>query len=106
MAMTFLLALQAVAPVPVPGGFDLRDVPRADAIDGCARDEAGAIVVCGRRPGPGYPMEEMDRLYARRPLVAETGLGGGVTGRVYLDAAPMARGEVSRRVMVGVRIPF
>ena len=106
MAMTFLLALQAAAPVPVPDGFDLRNVPRADAGRGCSRDEAGAIVVCGRRPGPGYPMEEMERRYARRPLVAEADLGGGVTGRIYVESAPMARGEVSRRVMVGVRIPF
>ncbi len=108
MAMAILLALQAPAAGgdPVPVDFDLARLAAAER-RGCDRGDADAIVVCGRRdPGGAFPMEEMARRYARRPLVAETDLGNGVTGRTYLEAYPLDRGAVSNRIMVGVRIPF
>ena len=110
MAMAILLALQAPAAsadaAPVPIEFDLARLASAER-RGCERGDPDAIVVCGRRdPGGAFPMDEMARRYARRPLIAEMDLGNGVTGRTYLEAYPLDRGAVSNRIMFGIRIPF
>ena len=60
-----------------------------------------------RRGGAGaYPFAEMARLFAQRPIRAEMSLPGGAVGNVYLDQQAFPRGEVSNRVMIGIRWPF
>ena len=105
--MALLLALQApaaAAAAPLRIDFDLARVRPADP---CKEPTGSEIVVCGRRPsGAGYPMAEMERRYRRRPLAAETGIGGGATARAYVEGVEMGQGMVSKRVMVGIRVPF
>ena len=113
MGLAVLLAVQAAAaaPAPMPIDFDLARLRAADPFGEsrvCDRTAADAIVVCGRRVprGAAYPMAEMARRYERGPLVAETGLGGSVTGRAFVEAVELDRGAVSNRFMIGIRIPF
>jgi hypothetical protein len=111
MPVALFLALQA-AQAPVPSDFDLARLRPIDfdlrGLRGaeCEPREDGAIVVCGRRATPGYPLERMAREFATRPVVAEMGIAGNVTGRAYLEAFPMDRGAVSNRIMVGIKLPF
>ena len=113
MPVALLIALQAAAQSPVPVDFDLSNIRQLD-VDlrsvpdrGCEPAEDGAIVVCGRRqPSEGYPRERMAREFAVRPPRAEIGLGGNARGRVYLEQVEMPGGEVSQRIMIGVRTSF
>jgi hypothetical protein len=119
MSLILLAAFQAAAPAtslaPVPlmrSDFDLADARPADGSDlltgrqGCRREGSDEILVCGQRPSAGaYPMEEMARLFATRPI-AEMALGRGAVGSAFLESAGMDRGAVSTRVMVGIRLPF
>lgn len=115
MALTLFMALQAAAATaaPPPGrlpvaaiDFDLAGY-RTPGGAGCAGAAGAEVVVCGRRRSRGdYPLAHWDRIYAPRPIRAETSLGGNVTGRVHVDAVPMDRGAVSNRVLVGIRMPF
>jgi|SRR5215217_4744827 len=125
MPTALLLGLQAAASAPAvaaplpsvaspieiaPIDFDISSLEGGSGIylgERCAAQDGPVIVVCGRRtPGAGYDFAEMARRYAERPLLAEMDLGGGVTGRAYLEQVTLARGEVSNRVMVGIRLPF
>jgi hypothetical protein len=116
MSLTLLLALQTAAPPPpplvAPIDFDLaryRIEGSSLALPGrdCAGGAGAAIVVCGRRrSGGAYPMEEMERRYAQGPLVAEIGLTGAMRGRAYVESVEFPGGQVSNRVMVGIRLPF
>ncbi|HEX8584281.1 MAG TPA: hypothetical protein VF680_07720 [Allosphingosinicella sp.] len=117
MALAFLIALQAAAAVPPAAAaeaaavdFDLAELTRrqqAEAEAGCGTRAAGEIVVCGRRPGAGdYDMEKWERIFREGPLVAETDLGGGATGRAYTEQVDLGGGMVSKRFMVGVKVPF
>jgi hypothetical protein len=114
MAAAFLIALQAAAaaspapaaptPVaPIPLDFDLA---RAAQAADCGIQSSALIVVCGRlSPRNAYPLEEMARRYERGPLRAEFGVGGA-TGRVYTEQVDFGMGNVSRRVMFGIRSRF
>ena len=118
MSLMLMAALQASAPVPpegvVPADFDLADLPAAsgqgsitDPPNACARRSADEILVCGRRPARDeYPMEEMARLFAPRPIVAEMRIGGSMTGRAFVDSVTLDRGAVSQRVMFSITLPF
>ena len=116
MALVFLLALQAAAPPPALGAidFDLARVRPAEfGLDGagrtrgCDRADSSTIVVCGRRPsGVGYPLQEWARIFEPRPIVAETRLTGNLSGRAYVESVAFPNGEISNRVMVGVKLPF
>jgi hypothetical protein len=109
MSLALLLVLQASSPAaprdaPLAIDFDLARVRPADP---CKEPAGSEIVVCGRRPsGGGYPMAEMERRYRNKPIVAETGIGGGATARAYVEQVEIAPGMVSKRAMVGIRIPF
>lgn len=117
MPLALMLALQAVAatapqpPAPlVPADFDLARLP----LDGgsltgrrCRGDDPIPIVVCARRPAAGdYPMDEWERIFAPRPLRAELDLGGGAMLGFRAEAAEIAPGMVSNRVMIGLRMSF
>jgi hypothetical protein len=119
MALAFLIAVQAAAgpaaaEPALPGlaavDFDLAEVAKrqqADAAAGCPQSGAGEIVVCGRRPGGGdYPMERWERIFREGPLVAEKDIGGGAVARAYVEQVEIGAGQISRRAMVGVKLPF
>jgi hypothetical protein len=116
MSLALLMAIQAAAPAEPQAmlsiDFNLAEARPATGLSleirrGCARPSGDEIVVCGRREsGEDYPMGEMARLFATRPIRAEMGLGGGMTARSYLEQVGLDRGAVSNRIMVGVRLPF
>ena len=111
MGLALWLALQASAPsappTAIPSDFDLATFRLADGPGrSCAARDSSEIVVCGRRPSGGdYPFEAMARLFEPKPVVAETSLGG-VTARAYVESATMPDGTVSKRLMVGIKLPF
>jgi len=116
MALAVMLVLQAAVPASAPSArpaidFDLaRYRPAGAGLGltgrGCRGDDPTPIVVCARRGGGAYPIEEMARLFAVRPLVAEMSLGGTATGRIYGESAVLDRGAVAQRILVGIRLPF
>ncbi len=114
MSLALLLALQAAAPpapAPVLADFDLARVKpptETGRITDCRPADPSEIVVCGRRgdEAAAYPMEEMERRYREKPLTAEVGIGGGATARAYVEQVELPGGNISRRVMVGVKLPF
>ena len=125
MNLAFLLSVQAAAsPAPPPptrigaGDFDLaryrKSAPPPDvhSLFHCDTSNEKEIVVCARRAGPAYPLEEMARIFEPRPLKAETRIGGAMAN-VHVEQAefgadtPSAHsGLTSKRVMVGIKLPF
>jgi hypothetical protein len=119
MALALFLALQAAEasapPAILPITFDLARHQPADAEPVGWRDcspadasDPSEIVVCGRRRAGSedYPYEEMERRYRQKPIMAEIGIGGGATARAYVDSVEMSGGQTSKRVMVGIKLPF
>ena len=116
MSLMLMAALQAAA-VPGPivrSDFDLAELRSAqregldlDSWRGCRGSALGEILVCGRPPRrEDYPMEEMERVFATEPIVAEMRLGGAATGSAFVDAVALDRGAVSNRIMLGITLPF
>jgi hypothetical protein len=108
MTLSLLLALQAApAPppaAPLPVDFDLAQVRPGDD---CRREGGAEIIVCGRRPGRGdYDFEKWEKVFAEKPIVAELGIGGGAVARAYAESVDMPQGQVSKRIMVGIKLPF
>ncbi|HEX8064544.1 MAG TPA: hypothetical protein VF535_15185 [Allosphingosinicella sp.] len=111
MSLALLLALQAAPPAPaapaapLPIEFDLAKVKPADP---CETGGGGGsdIVVCGRRPRGDYEYEKWERLFRTDPLVAEIGIGPGAVARAYVESVQMPGGQISKRVMVGVKVKF
>ena len=113
MSLALLIFLQAAAPPaagPLAIDFDLaRYRPAQEVARGCAGGPGGAeeVVVCGRRrQGGDYPMAQWARVFATRPLTAETGIGGNTRAGVVVDSVTLDRGAVSNRVMVRLTWPF
>jgi len=109
LSSLLLLAAAAAPPAtPAPGvadiDFDLAKV--AVEVGRCGRQASGEILVCGRRSGGDYPMEEWERIFAARPLLAETEIAPGVTGPAFVESVQFPNGEVSKRVMIGIKRPF
>ena len=107
MRLALLLALQT-AP-QAPGGapafeFDLAKVKPSDPCESGGR--GSDIVVCGRRPRGDYDIEKWARIFGTEPLVAETSIGRGATVRAYGESVAMPGGQVSKRAMVGIKLPF
>jgi hypothetical protein len=114
MHAALLMMLQAGASSPIPSDFDLATLPlerRPDlsATLRCRPEAPGEdeeIVVCARRPkNQDYPVDP-DADYAQRPIRAEKALGGGATAGVYVDSVEMPGGQVSKRLTVGIKVPF
>lgn len=115
MGLALLFALQAAAPAAPPpamvSDFDLATFRPGEEGPGgerrCVGQDPSEIIVCGRRRrGGGYPYKEMERKFAMGPVVAETDLGEGVTGRAYVEGVEIGPGLRSNRVMVGIKMPF
>jgi len=122
MSLALLLGLQAAPPAAPAASAPLDVLPIAFDIAALGRRPAGltwsnrceasggeVIVVCGTLGSGAAPldMEALARLFEpKRRIVAEASLGGGVTGRTYVEAYPLDRGAVSNRAMIGIRLPF
>lgn len=115
MSLAFMLLLQAGTThigTPLAIDFDLASYRPADSGAGPGACAGGGgdpetVIVCGpRRSGGDYPMAEMERLFAPRRFVAETGIAGNLRGDVHAEAVPMDRGAVSNRIMVELKLPF
>jgi hypothetical protein len=115
MSLALMLVLQAAVPPPAPARavapieFDLARVGTGAPGRDCAAGDPGAIVVCGRRRSGGvgaYPLEEMAAIFEPGPLVAETGLIGTIRARAFVESVEIGPGQVSNRLMVGIRLPF
>jgi hypothetical protein len=113
MSLALLIALQAASPSEPPTAdirkidFDL-SLYRLRPAPGCS-PAPGDILVCGRRPAESLSADEMARLaklYEQGPMDAETGLFGPVRGRIYTEEVAMPGGQVSKRAMIGIRLPF
>jgi hypothetical protein len=106
MRLALLIALQAApqAPEGLPAiDFDLATAKPSDP---CRSGAAGSdIVVCGRRRSD-YDMEKWARIFRTEPLVAETAIGRGAVARAYSESVAMPGGQVSKRAMVGIKLPF
>jgi len=117
MALALMVAIQAASAMPaqaqpdgvLPLTFDLAEVSAQEREQLCGTSDGVEIVVCGNRDagsGGDPRMARWSLMFAREPLVAETSLGNGVTGRVFTEQVEFPRGDVSRRAMVGIRLPF
>ncbi len=103
MAAALFWALQvAAASAPAPIAFDLAKYRPSERR--CGEGEGSDIVVCGRRRVE--PNLKMHPRWAEKPVRAEVGLGGGATLRAYGESVEMPGGNVSKRGMVGIRLPF
>ena len=117
MGLAVWMAVQATAAaasatgLAAPIDFDLAELPAGAGEDafriGCRRGgDSDEIVVCARRRGGNYPMDEMARRYAFKPLVAETGIAPDTSLRAYTEQVEFGSGQVSKRAMVGVKLRF
>ena len=116
MKLVFLLGLQAATPAPPAAPrvdsvhFDLAKAgqTRDRGVHGLfACDRSGPdVVVCGHRAGPAYPLAEMARIYEPKHIRAEMGLGNGATGDVHTEQVVMPNGRISKRILVGLKLPF
>jgi hypothetical protein len=116
--MSFLmLMLQSAAAVPPSPAlpridFDLAAYRGSDLAGSVTRphcDRAGdatTIVVCARRAAGAYPMADMARLFAERPVTASMRVSGNGTLGIQGESAALDRGAVSNRIMVRLRLPF
>jgi hypothetical protein len=116
MSLALLIAFQAAAAPAPPPPVDIRKIdfdlslyrPRPAPLFGCEPDPGG-ILICGRRLAESLSPDEMARLarlYEQGPVDAETGLFGKVRGRVYTEEVAMPNGQVSKRAMIGIKLPF
>lgn len=48
----------------------------------------------------------MDRLFTPKSVIAEIGIGGGATACAYAESVEMHGGQVSKRIMFGIKAGF
>lgn len=106
-----LLALQAVPATvervtpadPTLASFDLAKAKRQAEKD-CDVDARGDVVVCGHRKAMDFDTSGLPD-YADKPIRAGVDLPGGARAAVTVQQVDIG-GTPSRRVMVGVKLPF
>lgn len=121
MSLTLVLALQAAAPMlegTEAERFDLKDFESGEGApprlgepitNRCAEVAPGEILVCGSRGGSKrYRIQPLPPVYSSEGALpeAKTGLGGGATGRVYVESVGMPDGNISKRIMIGIGTKF
>jgi hypothetical protein len=111
LALISILLLAAADPVPImPSDFELKSPPPPSRVtpEDCRRSAAaGEIVVCGRNPDQ-YRAKEI------KPPKGVEIHEGGVIGRdiggarvePLLEQVGMPGGQISKRIMVTVKVPF
>ncbi|WP_158266553.1 hypothetical protein [Allosphingosinicella deserti] len=110
--MVWLLIFQASASAPSlpPSDFDLaklRAIDLTPSITGrCGSQPSGEIVVCGRRQDEDAGVKYRPEFAEQQPLAAEIGIGGGAKARAFVDQVGMPDGQISKRIMVGIKVPF
>ncbi len=94
--LRLILALQSVGATDIPPDFDLKTIR--------ASPDANAIVVTARRQSQRI---EREPISTEPPLGrAEIGLFGKVKGNVQVESQSFGNGTTSKRVMVGIKLPF
>ena len=107
MPLLLLLVLQAAAPALPAIDFDLARLRAPDARPSQDAGDGAQVVVIGRRPPPNaYRLPDLTGRWQERPVRAETSLGGGAVARAYVESVEFPGGQISQRVMVGIRMPF
>ena len=112
MGLSWLLAMQAAtAGGAVSPHFDLAGLPRpprdTEIVPRCKPGDSAEIVVCGRRErADEFEAAQRSRYANKGPFRAETSLGEGATGGIYVDSVAMPGGQVSKRLTVGVKVAF
>lgn len=106
-----MLALQAVAPVPLHGTFDLARASKpiiqtviTRCPDSTSDDE---VVVCGRREDQRrYRLQALDTDRFEPNRRAEATLAGDLKGAAVIESRVIAPGMTSNRIMVRLKLPF
>ena len=111
MALFLVLALQAAAPTLPAVDFDLARLRHsnrdANSSRGPSRSEGAEIIVIGRRPPPNaYRLPELPEIWGERPVRAERSLGGGAVAGIYVDSVEFPGGQISQRILFGIKVPF
>ncbi|MCJ8155812.1 hypothetical protein [Sphingomonas sp. LaA6.9] len=117
MSWAYMLLVQAPAATAEPVAaqdFDLRDMVQQDTdtrlsshSDGCdSRDETEIVVCAQRGPKDGQRLPSLPSGFDEKPLVAETGLLGDITGKVSVETVEFPGGVESNRVMFTIKTPF
>jgi hypothetical protein len=110
MALFLVLALQSAVSALPAIDFDLarlRGAANANPSRGSGEGEGSDVIVTGRRPPPNpYRLPELTSQWRERPVRAEMSLGGGAVARAYVDSVEFPGGQISRRIMFGIRLPF
>ncbi len=92
-------------PVVIMSQFDLRRITPAPA-KACT-GSADEIVVCARHDVGRDRVHALDDArFTERPVRAEVGLAGSLSGAVRVDSQVIGAGQVSQRVLVGIKMPF
>jgi hypothetical protein len=104
MVLALAMALQAAAAAPLAARIDFDLAKYRPAERGCGEADGAEIVICGRRRAE--PNLKMDPRWVDKPVRAEIGLGGGATLRAYGESVEMPGGQISKRGMIGIRLPF
>jgi hypothetical protein len=117
MSLALILLLQSAAPASpasnqaaappaklIPVDFDLKEWRPSES---CGAGSSDEIIVCGQRPDADrYRVGPVSSRFDTEPLVAEMGIGGGATARAYAESVEFPGGFVSKRIMVGIKLPF
>lgn len=117
MSWAYMLLVQAPATAAEPvtaQDFDLREMVQPDVDtrlssrpDDCGTRDETEIVVCAQRtPKDGQRLLSLPSGFDEKPLVAETGLLGDVTGKVSVESVEFPGGVKSNRVMFTIKTPF
>jgi len=107
MHIAILLSLQTVGMIGPPAPLAPRPVRDTPAAPRCAPSAEGDIVVCAaRNASERFRLQPLPPAPTRTPPKAEFGIAGAVRGAVRADSEAMANGEVSKRAMIDLKLPF
>ena len=75
-------------------------------LDPCPKGSPDEIVVCGSRNGQSrYRLPKLPDSYDRKPLRAETTIGG-TRARAHAESSTRPDGLVDKRIMITFTVPF
>jgi len=107
MQIAILLSLQSAGMIGPPAPPPPRQARDTAAVPRCAPSTEGDIVVCAaRNAGERFRLQPLPPAPTRAPPKAEFGVAGAVRGAVRADSEAMANGEISKRAMIDLKLPF